>query len=177
MSGGCCSTRSRRRCLCEQVASASLCILTGEYCYMYLWPWKLSDGYIGEGVYKQHTSTRVIRWGYLPQTGDRLGALSQRYPTGSGRSVRKPAIKPVGRRTIETYCVLPDQEGRRESHTLRRHTTVALRCEGPPPLIGGGSCRAAARLSGLSNPRLPRGTAAARRRRVRTISLPLESHI
>ena len=45
---------------------------------------------IGEGVYKQHTSTRVVRRGYLPQTGYRLGALSQRYPTGSGRSVQKP---------------------------------------------------------------------------------------
>ena len=112
----------------------------------------------------------MVRRGYLPQTGDRLGALSRRYPTGAGRSVRKPAIKPVGRRTIETYCVLPDQEGRRESHTPRRHTTVALRCEGPPPLDGGGSCQAAARLSGLSNPRLPRGTAAARRRRVCALS-------
>ena len=39
----------------------------------------------------------------------------------------------VGESTIETYCVLPNQGGRRESHTPRCHTTVALRCAGPPP--------------------------------------------
>ena len=81
-------------------------------------------------------NAQVLGWSggaYLPQTGDRLGALSRRYPTGAGRSVRKPWPGRGRRITIETYCVLPKQRGGWEPHTPRRHTTVALRRVGPPP--------------------------------------------
>ena len=89
---------------------------------------------LGEGVYKQHTSTRRVRRSIPPSNRLPVRGPRSARPLRSGRSVRKPAVKPVGRRTIETYCVLPNQGGRRESHMPRRHTTVALRRAGPPPL-------------------------------------------
>ena len=117
---------------------------------------------LGEGVYKQHTSTRRVRRSIPPSNRLPVRGPQSARPLRSGRSVRKPA----GESTIETYCVLPSQGGRRESHTPRCHTTVALRCAGPPPpgwrwlMSGAGSPERPI------EPPSPPGTTAARRRRV-----------